>query len=310
MSQTFTERFLRYNGFGRRRKRRFTTLSLYLYHARAGSREMLLAKTCQAGISMARIFITGSSDGLGLMEARMLVSQGHEVVLHGRNRKRADEALSGVPGALTAVVGDLANITETKSLADQVNELGSFDAVIHNAGVYREPHCRRTVDGLPEIFAVNSLAPYILTCLIRRPKRLVYTSSGLHRSGDGTLKDLAWKSRSCSASAAYADSKLHNVILACAVSRKWPAVLSNAVDPGWAATKMGGRGAPVSVEEGASTQVWLAVGQDREAMVSGSYFHHLQPGSFHPAAADPAVQERYLSECAGLSGITFPAEGP
>ncbi len=256
---------------------------------------------------MARIFITGSSDGLGLMEARMLVSQGHEVVLHGRNRKRADEALSRVPAALTAVVGDLASITETKSLADQVNGLGPFDAVIQNAGVYGEPHCRRTVDGLPEIFAVNSLAPYILTCLIRRPKRLVYTSSGLHRGGDASLTDLNWSSRRCSTSAAYADSKLHNVILAFAVSRKWPGVLSNAMEPGWVATKMGGPGAPVSVEEGARTQVWLAVGQHREALVSGSYFYHLQPRSCHPAAADPVVQETYLSECSRLSGIAFPA---
>jgi NAD(P)-dependent dehydrogenase (short-subunit alcohol dehydrogenase family) len=155
---------------------------------------------------MARIFITGSADGLGLMEARMLVSQGHEVVVHGRNRHRANEALSKVPGVLAAVVGDLAVIAETKSLSDQANELGPFDAVIHNAGVYGEPHCVRTVDGLPQIFAVNSLAPYILTCLIRRPKRLVYTSSGLHRSGDATLRDLTWSSRRCSVSSAYADS--------------------------------------------------------------------------------------------------------
>ena len=255
---------------------------------------------------MARIFITGSSDGLGLMEARMLASQGHEVVLHGRNRKRADEALSRVPGALTAVMGDFASIAETKSLANQVNELGPFDAVIHNAGVYGETHCNRTVDGLPEVFAVNSLAPYILTCLIRRPKRLVYTSSGLHRGGDASMNDLAWKSRRCSASSAYADSKLHDVILAFAVSRKWPDVLSNAVDPGWAATKMGGQGAPVSVEEGARTQAWLAVSQDKEALVSGSYFSHLQHRSCHPAAVDPVVQEKYLSECGRLSGIAFP----
>ena len=171
-------------------------------------------------------------------------------MLHGRNRDRADEALSKVPGALTAVVGDLASIAETKSLADQVNELGPFDAVIHNAGIYLDPHGIRTVDGLPQIFAVNSLAPYILTCLIRRPKRLVYTSSGLHRSGDASLNDLTWSSRPWDGSSAYADSKLHNVILAFAVARKWPDVLSNAVDPGWAATKMGGPGAPVSVEEG------------------------------------------------------------
>ena len=211
-----------------------------------------------------------------------------------------------VPGALTAVAADLASIAETKSLADQVNELGPFDAVIHNAGVYGDAHCRRTVDGLPEIFVVNSLAPYILTCLIKKPRRLIYTSSGLHRGGDGTLKDMAWSSRRCSGSGAYADSKLQIVMLAFAVSRKWPDVLSNAMDPGWAATKMGGMGAPVSVEEGARTQVWLAVSRDKEVLASGKYFSHQQPGSFHPAAADPAVQEKYLSECSRLTGVAFP----
>ncbi len=236
----------------------------------------------------------------------MLAAQGHEVVLHGRSRQRANEALANLPGALTAVVGDLASIAETKSLADQVNRLGPFDAVIHNAGVYHEPRLIRTVDGLPEVFAVNSLAPYILTCLIRRPKRLVYTSSGLHRSGDASLNDLAWSSRPWSESSAYSDSKLHNVILAFAVARRWPGVLSNAMEPGWAATKMGGPGAPVSIEEGSRTQVWLAVSQDKEVLVSGKYFYHQQPRSFHPAAADPAVQEKYLSECTRLSGVAFP----
>jgi NAD(P)-dependent dehydrogenase (short-subunit alcohol dehydrogenase family) len=255
---------------------------------------------------MAKIFITGSSDGLGLREAQLLVSQGHKVVLHGRNRERANEALSKVQGAFTAVVGDLASIAEARSLAGQVNELGPFDAVIHNAGVYGESYCSLTVDGLPQIFAVNSLAPYILTCLITRPKRLIYTSSGLHRSGDGSLRDMTWRDRTCSASSAYSDSKLHNVILAFAVARTWPDVLSNAVDPGWAATKMGGRGAPVSIEEGSRTQVWLAVSREKEALVSGRYFFHQKPQSCHPAAADKAVQDKYISECTRLSGVAFP----
>jgi NAD(P)-dependent dehydrogenase (short-subunit alcohol dehydrogenase family) len=231
------------------------------------------------------------------MEARMLASQGHEVVLHGRSRRRADEALAKVPAAVAAIAGDLASIAETKALADQVNELGPFDAVIHNAGIYHDTG-GRTVDGLSQIFAVNSLAPYILTCLIRRPKRLIYTSSGLHRSGDASLRDLT--------SSSYSDSKLQNIILAFTVSRKWPGVLSNAVDPGWAATKMGGAGAPVSVEEGARTQAWLAVSDGKEALVSGCYFHHLRRDRCHPAASDPAVQEWYLQECRRISGISFP----
>ena len=260
--------------------------------------------------SMARIFITGSADGLGLMEARMLVSSGHEVVLHGRSRDRADEALSKVPGALAAVVGDLAGIAETKSLADQVNELGPFDAVIHNAGVYGESYCGLTADGLPEMFVVNSLAPYILTCLIRRPKRLVYTSSGMHRSGDASLRDMAWRDRPCSASSAYADSKLHNVILAFAAARRWPGVLSNAVDPGWAATKMGGRGAPVSIEEGARTQVWLAVSREKEALVSGRYFSHQQPRSCSPRCRGPGCPGKVSFRMRPLVGGRVPTKYP
>ncbi len=131
------------------------------------------------------------------MAARLLIEQGHGVVLHARSERRAQEALAAVPGAAeTVVIGDLASIAQTRSVADQVNRLGRFDAVIHNAGVgYRDPMRIATEDGLPQVFAVNTLAPYILTALIERPQRLVYLSSGLHRSGDATLKDLAWENR-------------------------------------------------------------------------------------------------------------------
>src|SRR5215831_6592419 len=142
---------------------------------------------------MARVFITGSSDGLGRMAAQLLIQQGHKVVLHARNEERGEEALAAVPGAETVVIGDLTSIAQTRSVADQVNRLGSFDGVIHNAAVgYREPSRIETEDGLPHVFAVNSLAPYILTALIQRPMRLVYLSSGLHQRGDASLKDLAW----------------------------------------------------------------------------------------------------------------------
>ncbi|HAM52787.1 MAG TPA: short-chain dehydrogenase, partial [Nitrospiraceae bacterium] len=168
---------------------------------------------------MARILITGSADGLGKMAAQLLVADGHKVVLHARNQIRAKEALLGVPGAEAAVFGDLSSISETKKVAEQVNDLGLFDAAIHNAGVgYRESYRIQTVDGLPAVFAVNSLAPYLLTCLIKKPKRLIYISSGMHRSGDSPLKDLTWEARPWDGSRAYADSKLHNVILAFAVA--------------------------------------------------------------------------------------------
>ena len=256
---------------------------------------------------MARILITGSADGLGKMAARLLVANGHKVVLHARNQSRAKDALRGVSGAEVAIFGDLSSIAETRHVARQANELGLFDAVIHNAAVgYRESHRIKTIDGLPEVFAVNSLAPYLLTCLIKKPRRLIYISSGMHRSGDPTLKDLTWDARPWDGSSAYADSKLHNVILAFAVAHKWPDVLSNSLEPGWVATKMGGPGAPDSLEEAPKTQVWLATSREEEAQVSGKYFYHQKPRNFHPAAADAAIQERYLSECARLSGVSFP----
>ena len=256
---------------------------------------------------MARVFITGSADGLGQMAARLMVADGHKVVLHARNEKRAKEALAAVPGAESAVAGDLSSIAECRQIAEEVNALGAFDAVIHNAGVgYREPRRIATVDGLPHVFAVNTLAPYILTALIRKPKRLVYLSSGLHRRGDPSLKDLSWSARPWNGSSAYADTKLHDVILAFAVARKWPDVLSNPLEPGWVATKMGGPGAPDDLDAGAVTQVWLATSDDPEAMVSGQYFYHQKRRAAEAAARDERIQERLLTECARISGVALP----
>lgn len=256
---------------------------------------------------MARIFITGSADGLGQLAARRLVAAGHEVVLHARNDQRGLDALDGVKGTTTVVTGDLSSIRETISVAEQVNELGTFDAVIHNAALgFREEKRIATVDGLPHVFAVNTLAPYILTCLIHKPQRLIYLSSGLHMQGDDSLRDLEWNNRPWNGFQAYSDSKLHDLILAFAIANKWPAVFSNALEPGWVATKMGGPNAPDSLEKASETQAWLAVSDDPAAMVSGKYFFHLKQKSFHPAANDRDVQELLLAECYRLSGVSLP----
>src|SRR5271165_3489733 len=117
---------------------------------------------------MARVFITGSSDGLGLMVGRHLADQGHQAVLHARNEARAEDAKKALPKAEAVVVGDLATIAAAKDVAGQVNALGRFDAVIHNAAVgFRESH-RVTGDGVPHVFAINTLAPYVLTALIEK----------------------------------------------------------------------------------------------------------------------------------------------
>jgi NAD(P)-dependent dehydrogenase (short-subunit alcohol dehydrogenase family) len=257
---------------------------------------------------MARVFITGSSDGLGRMAAQLLIEQGHAVVLHARNEKRGQEALAAVPGAEAVVIGDLASIAQTRAVAEQVNGLGSFDAVIHNAAIgYREPQRIATEDGLPQVFAVNTLAPYILTALIKKPKRLVYLSSGLHRNGDANLKDLAWGHRPWQGQQAYSDTKLHDVLLAFAVARRWQDILSNALEPGWVPTKMGGAGAPDDLDAGHRTQVWLAVSDDPAAKVTGEYFYHMRLRAPIPVSRDVERQEQLLDACKGFSGIDLPS---
>lgn len=256
---------------------------------------------------MARVFITGSSDGLGRMAAQLLVEQQHTVLLHARNEERGEEALKAVAGAEGVAVGDLSSIAQTRHLAEEVNRRGHFDAVVHNAAVgYREPRRVETEDGLPQVFAVNTLAPYILTSLITRPKRLVYLSSGLHRSGDTSLKDLPWRERRWNGQQAYSDTKLHDTLIAFAAARRWPDVFSNAVEPGWVATKMGGPGAPDDLDLGPRTQAWLAVSDEPAALVSGKYFYHQQLRSLLAAAGDPELQDRLIEQCRQISGIDLP----
>jgi NAD(P)-dependent dehydrogenase (short-subunit alcohol dehydrogenase family) len=256
---------------------------------------------------MARVFITGSSDGLGRMAAQLLVEQSHSVVLHARNTKRGEEALSAVPGAESVVFGDLRSISQARGVAEQVNKIGPFDAVIHNAGIgYRESTRRATEDGLPEMFAVNTLAPYILTALIEKPKRLIYVSSGMHRSGDTSLKDLTWERRPWKGEQAYCDSKLHDVLLAFAIARRWSRVFSNALEPGWVATKMGGPGATDDLDAGRRTQVWLAVSNEMGAKVTGQYFYHMKLREPLSAIRKVDLQDKLLESCKHLSGIDLP----
>lgn len=256
---------------------------------------------------MARIFITGSSEGLGLMAGRLLAEQGHAVVLHARNSRRSEDAEKALPEAESVVVGDLSTVAVMREVADQANATGRFDAVIHNVGLgYREPRRVETADGLSQLWAVNVLAPYVLTALVHRPQRLVYLSSGMHLGGDPSLRDLQWSGRRWSGTGAYSDSKLQDVLLAFGVARRWPDVVTNAVSPGWVPTRMGGRGAPDDLDQAAVTQAWLAVGDEPAARRSSQFLYHQRPAHLHTAARDHALQDRLLDHCAELSGVNLP----
>ena len=258
---------------------------------------------------MSLVLVTGSTDGIGLESARQLLAAGHDVVAHARDDARAADVRAAVPGLRDVVVGDLASLDQTRALAAAATEAagGAYDAVIHNAGIGGGVPARAvTGDGLERIFHVNTVAPYLLTALMPRPARLVYLTSGLEAQGRVELDDLQWERRDWDGMQAYSDSKLHDVLIAFAVARLWPTVLSTAVDPGWIKTKLGGPDAWDEVDEGASTQVWLATSDDDDARVTGEYLKRHAVQEPNPAARDTALQDGLLARLADLTGVELP----
>ncbi len=254
-----------------------------------------------------RVVVTGSSGGLGLAAAQRLIATGHRVIVHGRNQQRADDAMAAAPGAEAAVIGDVSVMAQTRALADQVNEIGPCDAVVHNVGIGSRAGTERTADGLPQIFAVNTLAPYMLTALINKPKRLVYVSSDVHRRATLDPDDLTHATRSGSGGSAYAESKLQDVLLAFAVGRRWPGVFSNAMSPGWVPTEMGGPSATGSLPNAADCLAWLATSDAPAARVSAKFFYDKREQKPNPLARDRQLQDRLMAECERISGVRFPA---
>ena len=254
---------------------------------------------------MRRIFITGSTDGLGRSAALTLIGEGHQVVLHARSKQRASALADLAPRSAGVVVGDLSLAADAKSVAEQVNKIGRMDAVIHNAGIYREPKRGPTPDGHAKVLAVNTLAPYMLTKLIERPGRFIYLSSGMHRGGEASLRDIDWAERRWDTNQAYSDSKLYVTALAMAVARRWLKVVSSAVDPGWVPTKMGGSGAPDDLEQGHLTQTWLSASDDPAAKVSGGYWFHRKPQKPAAPALDTKFQDELVARLAELTGVAL-----
>ncbi len=220
----------------------------------------------------------------------MLLEQGHDVVVHARDPDRLSAVRDLLDGGAVAVVGDLSELDETRGVADQVNRLGRMDGVIHNAGVLSGPH----------VLPVNVVAPYLLTALIRRPERLIYLSSSMHRGGRASLTGMDWSGHRTTGS--YSDSKLFVTTLALAVARIWTDVFSNAVDPGWVPTKMGGPGAPDDFGLGHLTQEWLATSDQPDARTSGGYWHHQRRAAPAPSVYDKRFQDRLLEELARFTG--------
>jgi short-subunit dehydrogenase len=237
---------------------------------------------------VAKIFITGSSDGIGFEAARLLLEDGHEVVLHARNQKRAEELQTKLLNPCKVLIADLNNLDEVKSLAIDVNNIGKFDTIIHNAGVYQSSN--------QEIFKVNVLAPYILTALIELPKRVIYIGSNMHPQGVIDIENLSIEN-----GVDYSTSKLMILMFSLALARKYKDVLISTVDPGWVKTKMANYNAPDSLLDGSQTQVWLASTGD--VTYSGKYYYHLKESNYSLKADDIDMQEQLIKKYEQITDI-------
>ena len=238
---------------------------------------------------MSRVLVTGSADGLGRAAADTLLSQGHDVVVHARNPSRAESLRPLVDRGARLVLGDFTDRDAVRGVASELTDAAPLDAVIHNAGVWSGR----------AVMLVNIIAPYLLTALLPGPPRLVFLSSGSHFSGHPSLDGVDWSGR---APGSYSDSKLFVTALAATVARLRPGVLSNAVDPGWVPTRMGGPSAPDDLELGHRTQEWLAISDDPEALTTGGYWYHQQRQEPHAAVHDTTFQDRLLQALAQETG--------
>lgn len=247
---------------------------------------------------MASICITGSSDGIGLATAQVLLAAGHRVMVHARTPERGRPVVDGLRGDAVLVTGDLARPDEVHRLADQVRANGRVDVLVHNAGVWvRGDTPRATADGLETTFAVNVLAPHLLTSLLADDlqDRLLWLGSGraeFGRADADTLGDPQEPSQ------AYADSKACDIALALAWGRRLPAITSAAVDPGWVRTKLATAGAPGDVTSSADTLAFCCTEAD---LRTSPYWKDRSPTEVPRNLLDETVQDELAAACDRLA---------
>ena len=244
---------------------------------------------------MARVFITGSADGLGRAAAQTLL----ETATRSSSTLATQIALRPCTTAgrgAEAVVGDLSDLEQTREVAGQVNQLGPIDAAIHNAGVIQRPPrpARQRGRPVPADRADRPPAAPDLPHKQQAPRR------------PGPPDRIDWSGQRATGS--YSDSKLFVTTLAAAVARIWPDVLSNAVDPGWVPTKMGGPGAPDDLRLGHLTQEWLAPATIRTPWTSGGYWHHQHRAEPAPAVHDRRFQDELLEALASFTTTPLPQQ--
>ncbi len=249
---------------------------------------------------MASICITGSTDGIGLAAARQLLAGGHQVVVHARSAERGEPVVAELAraGDVRLAVGDLADLDQVRTLAEAVGEV---DVLVHNAGVWPPDGAPASAQGHELTFAVNVLAPHLLTALLagRVRQRLVFLGSGMVGSGRvdprrlGAAED-RWQ--------AYADSKAVDVALALGWARRLPDLRVGAVDPGWVKTKLASPGAPGDVRTGGERVAVAAADPDWP----GGYTAGTRPARLPAELTSTRLQDELLAALDDLAGLPAP----
>jgi NAD(P)-dependent dehydrogenase (short-subunit alcohol dehydrogenase family) len=264
------------------------------------------------------ILVTGSTDGIGRQTALELLRLGHRVIVHGRSPDKTTAAAEGLrtesgSQAVDAWPAELASLAALRAAAPAL--LAShpkLDVLLHNAGVFMNER-RLSVDGFELTFAVNHLAPFLLTHLLApaleaaAPSRVVVVSSVAHGRGPLDFADLQLQT-GFTGYAAYARSKMCNVLFASELAERWKEkrIAANSLHPGVVGTKLLKEGFGMdgndSLAQGAATSVHLAVAPEVEG-VTGKYFSSRREAALGRYARDPEVRRKLWEESARLTGL-------
>jgi len=250
------------------------------------------------GITGKTVLVTGASAGIGLATARALSEKGARLIVHGRNEEKAAAAAESVSAStgsvdVIPVFGDFSSLQQVRRLAEQVVQVTErLDVLIHNAGGIFYPRAL-SMDGYELMFAVNHLAPFLLTLRLKEllirsaPARVIVVASMAHKRAWLDLDDLN-SSRRFSAMPVYGGSKLSNIYFARSLARRLQAhnICVNSLHPGVVASSFGREGDAgkimhhlmglarfvlIGPDKGASTSVFLA-SDTRVENVTGKYF--------------------------------------
>ena len=278
------------------------------------------------------VLITGATSGIGFATAKALAGAGARVVIVSRDAQRGEIARAAISretgsSQLDVMQADLASLDSIRALAQRFQAThGSLDVLINNAGVF-EPHRRLSADGIEMTFAVNVVAPFLLTELLLErlrqsaPSRIVNVCSAMHASASLEIDDLQFEGRRYGMTRAYGQSKLALLMVTKELARRLRGteVTVNAVHPGFVASNLGRLGGPVgmswrlmkplmiSPEEGAKTSVYLALSPEVDG-VSGGYFAKQSQAPSNPIADNPRLARELWGVLETLVGLSAHAK--